>query len=254
MKLISLNVWGGKIYDPLINFIKNYSDKADIFCLQDVLFGHEAVFTEKDGGRINIYEEIKNILLDFNSVKHRTDNESHFHSEALDPSIGCGQTIFIRKPLEFKETGGFKTGDSNLWNGGNMVSGKHQWAKFRSNDIEYVIMNVHGMWQAESSKMDTPERITQSKNINEFFSPMDSKKILCGDLNLIPSGKAMEILGHNMFNLIKKYDIKSTRSSHYAKSEKFADYILVSPDVKVKDFKVLDDEVSDHLPLYLDFE
>jgi len=30
--------------------------------------------------------------------------------------------------------------------------------------------------------------------------------------------------------------------------------MLVSPDLDVMDFKVLSDEVSDHLPLYLEFK
>ncbi len=54
-------------------------------------------------------------------------------------------------------------------------------------------------------------------------------------------------------NLIKEYGITSTRTSFYTKPEKFADYMLVSPGVEVKDFKVLPDEVSDHSPLYLEF-
>jgi len=37
------------------------------------------------------------------------------------------------------------------------------------------------------------------------------------------------------------------------KSEKFADYVFVSPEVTVKDFMVLQDQVSDHLPLWVEF-
>jgi endonuclease/exonuclease/phosphatase family metal-dependent hydrolase len=33
--------------------------------------------------------------------------------------------------------------------------------------------------------------------------------------------------------------------------ERFADYVLVSSDVQVKVFRILDEEVSDHLPLLL---
>jgi hypothetical protein len=48
-----------------------------------------------------------------------------------------------------------------------------------------------------------------------------------------------------MINLVKDYNVTSTRSSHYPKEEKFADYIFVSKDIEVKDFKVLPDEVND---------
>ena len=35
---------------------------------------------------------------------------------------------------------------------------------------------------------------------------------------------------------------------------KFADYTFVIPEIKVNEFKMLPDEVSDHLAMYLDFE
>ena len=37
------------------------------------------------------------------------------------------------------------------------------------------------------------------------------------------------------------------------RTELFADYILVSPDIVVKHFQVLPDEVSDHAPLLVEF-
>jgi endonuclease/exonuclease/phosphatase family metal-dependent hydrolase len=58
-------------------------------------------------------------------------------------------------------------------------------------------------------------------------------------------------------NLVKEYGVESTRTKLYRRYEtgsKFADYIFVSPEVKVNDFKVLPDEVSDHSPLMLDFD
>jgi endonuclease/exonuclease/phosphatase family metal-dependent hydrolase len=57
-----------------------------------------------------------------------------------------------------------------------------------------------------------------------------------------------------LINLIKKYNITSTRTSIYTKPDKYADYVLVSPNIEVIDFKVLPDEVSDHAPLYLEIK
>ena len=65
------------------------------------------------------------------------------------------------------------------------------------------------------------------------------------------------MLGRAMRNLIKEYGIESTRSELYNDMEKWkdpiADYVFASPDVKVRDFKVLGDVVSDHLPLFIEF-
>ena len=35
MKLITLNIWGGHVLEPLLNFMVSHHD-VDIFCLQEV--------------------------------------------------------------------------------------------------------------------------------------------------------------------------------------------------------------------------
>ena len=78
---------------------------------------------------------------------------------------------------------------------------------------------------------------------------------MSGDFNLLPDTQSIKKLENfGLRNLVKEYNITSTRTSFYTKSEKFADYAFVSSEIAVKDFKVLPDEVSDHSPLYLEFE
>lgn len=117
----------------------------------------------------------------------------------------------------------------------------------------YTICNFHGWWSPESRKRDTPERLEQSHNIKTFLDGIEGAKIICGDFNLAPDTESLLMLEQNMRNLIKDYHITSTRSSLYLKELKFADYTLVSDGIKVNDFKVLPDEISDHLAMYLDF-
>lgn len=58
-----------------------------------------------------------------------------------------------------------------------------------------------------------------------------------------------------MINLIKEYKIQSTRTSFYKRDlVQFADYVLVTPDISVKDFQVYKETVSDHFPLMVEFE
>ena len=57
---------------------------------------------------------------------------------------------------------------------------------------------------------------------------------------------------------IKKYGISITRgriSKWYGTPGeiKFSDYAFVSPSIEIADFKVPDIEVSDHLPLVIEF-
>lgn len=36
MKLVSLNVWAGRVFDPLMNFVSEHARDTDIFCFQEV--------------------------------------------------------------------------------------------------------------------------------------------------------------------------------------------------------------------------
>ncbi len=56
MKLLCLNVWGGKIHEPLLDFIKKHSD-IDIFCFQEV-FNSAIKEISKDGFHTNIFSDI----------------------------------------------------------------------------------------------------------------------------------------------------------------------------------------------------
>lgn len=111
---------------------------------------------------------------------------------------------------------------------------------------------MHGLWNGKG-KTDTAERILQSQEIKSFMDSVDGEKVLCGDFNLLPGTESVKILEDGMKNLIKEYDVGSTRTSLYTKPEKHADYIFTSPDLNVVDFKVLPNEVSDHSALYLEF-
>jgi endonuclease/exonuclease/phosphatase family metal-dependent hydrolase len=75
---------------------------------------------------------------------------------------------------------------------------------------------------------------------------------MCGDFNLRPDTQSMSIIEQaGVKNLIKEYNISSTRTSLYTKSEKYADYIFISDNLKESEFKVLPDEASDHSALML---
>lgn len=116
----------------------------------------------------------------------------------------------------------------------------------------YTILNFHGMWTGKG-KEDTNKRIEQSEKIRKIFNEAKGAKILCGDFNLKPDTKSIDILSDGNRNLIREYNITSTRSVLYTKPTKFADYIIISSEIEVKNFKVLQDQISDHLPLFLEF-
>ena len=165
-------------------------------------------------------------------------------------------TMFVKKNLGIHEIA-----DQFVYRWRNAMEGNDastyginvQYAKFSKDKKNYMVCNLHGHW-TPNFKGDNPARLEQSKNIKKLLDGFEGAKILCGDFNVAPNTKSISILETSMKNLIKEYKITSTRSHFYTKEVKFADYIMVSPEIQVKKFEVIQDVVSDHLPLMLEFD
>jgi len=245
MKLISLNIWGGRIFNPLLDFIKLHSRDTDIFCLQEVFNNELGVFSKiQKEAKLDIFSDLKSILPDFDFYI----NPAQKNEESL--------AIFVKKTITLQ-----KIDEIFLYRSKNTMIGKNiatlpvnlQYITFQYNDKKFIVCNLHGHWTPEG-KGDNVIRLEQSRKIENFLNTFTGAKILCGDFNLAPNTESIKILEAKMKNLIKEYNITSTSSHYYKRGIKFADYAMVSPEVAVKDFQVLPDVVSDHLALYLDFE
>lgn len=242
MKLITLNIWGGHVRDPLHQFVSKHQN-VDIFCFQEVYHDAKEMITiENRKVSLNIFSEIQALL----------PNHIGYFKPAVDGIYGL--SMFIKKQIHVLDEGQSIIYDNPAYSGrGPSHSRILQWTKCNIDGNPYTIMNVHGLWNGQG-KTDSPERILQSEKIKQFMNSVNDRKILCGDFNLKPDTQSLKIISEGMHNLIDTYNITSTRTSYYPKEEKFADYIFTSPDIEVKEFLVLQDEVSDHAPLLVDFE
>jgi endonuclease/exonuclease/phosphatase family metal-dependent hydrolase len=239
MKLISLNLWGGRVFEPLAEFVRKYSD-VDIFCFQEIYNNaKESMSDEPREHRPNLLADLKELL---------PDHKAYFRP-IIEHVYGIG--IFVKGGV--LEEGEIKIFNSpNYPRQGGAHSRNLQWIQIKADEKTYLIMNVHGL-HTGTGKGDTTDRLKQSQAILDFMSTRDGIRILCGDFNLLPETESLIMLEKGMINLVKKYEVQSTRSFYYQKEIKFADYVIVSPDVKVKTFEVLQEPVSDHLPLLLEF-
>lgn len=84
--------------------------------------------------------------------------------------------------------------------------------------------------------------------------PGNERLIVCGDFNVLPESATFAALGSlDLSDLVTSRGHTDTRTSHYGKSGRFADYMLATPDVDVVRFDVVEQpEVSDHRALLLD--
>ncbi len=251
MKLISLNTWGCRVTEPIFDFIKKYSEDTDIFCFQEVSKGGK---DKTDKGELkDVYEKISATLPNYTGYFCEYGEEGHYYEKSRNEiDFRFGLACFVRKNL-----------NQSLAKTINLHNPEIKWGdysgRFAAGSVliisveNYVITNIHGLWQG-SIKTDTEAKLEQSKKIIELTESISGKKIICGDFNLLPDTQSIQMFSNKYRDLIQEYKIDSTRSALYTKSLRYSDYVFTDKDIIVKSFSVPDMEISDHLPLFLDFE
>jgi len=224
MKIVFLNTWNGKLATKIERYIKLHTKDTDIFCFQEVdkemrkvcdrtLKDYKCIFYCK-----NISEN------DFWQATYvRNDIYVESESPVLDKTPEVGLGIYTKLSIDGKSL---------------------------------HVCNVHGV-SRPGDKLDTPERLKQSEELISFFKNLSGPKIIGGDFNLDINSKSIKMFEQQGYEeLVKKYKISTTRNKfiwerHPDHKQYYSDYVLVSKDVKVKNFTVSGDEVSDHQPMIL---
>lgn len=227
MKIIFLNTWHSTLRDELRAYIKKHLHDTAVFCFQEA--------HEEDRAHY------KDLFGDF--IAHTTDRQQ------TDGSWFSNVT-YVRKDIPVNEHGNLFTTyevDEKL--------GIVGYVTLTLEGKELTVCNVHGFPQP-GHKLDTDERLHQSQKILETFSHKGAV-IIGGDFNLLPHTQSVGVFSNYGFkNLIEEYDIKTTRNKitfeRFPQNiQYYADYAFTSPTIKVKDFVVPEEIVSDHQPLEL---
>lgn len=263
MRLISLNIWGGNQIQPLLEFITHEAPSTDVFCFQEVAHtAHKDVHKAMHEHGDTMLQILTDILPDFQP--YFVSTHAGYNQRPVDFDLTFGNTIFVRKNLTVLEDGHvFVYGKKNaieipelLEKNWRSLPRLVQFVRLKEESgKEVTICNFHGLWHKDG-KGDMPARIEQSNNIAALLNSIEGSKILCGDFNLNIDSESLQILEKGMRNLIKEFDIKTTRSiKHYPKIDRmpFADYTLVSPEIEIMRFSVPQTDISDHLPMILEF-
>lgn len=253
MKLISLNTWGGKLLDPLLKLFGKYKEEVDFFCLQEIYESEEEKILG-GGMKSNLFRIVSETLKDHQGFFTPT-TIGYDMTGVKEPQLQFGQAIFYKKNIQIIQSSDFfvyRNGFDLVNNDNKTAAKKLQYITLKQNDSDFLISNLHGLWYPPK-KFDSPERIEQSNTISTFLHNFPGKKIICGDFNLLPDTQSFKIIEKGMKNLIKDFNIPTTRNFYYKSHEKFADYILTSSEIKILQFNVLPEIVSDHQPLFLEF-
>ena len=197
MKLLTLNTWGGKLYQPLMTFIGRLCGQVDVFCFQEVFDSHSGII-ESSGARMTLLQDLVDALPGYRLLYARKSS-GYDYSGVVDFQVNFGNAVFVKDGLEVLSSEElFEAIDHPYHNWLDDAIGKAQLVQIKTPEDTYTICNFHGIWINGTGKRDTPERIAQSEYLLKALSQYSGKKILAGDFNLVPDGESFRILNDGM--------------------------------------------------------
>ena len=264
MKLISLNVAVFEKNNPQLKVFKKYP--SDFVCLQEVTkrVGDDAIedYLSKDP----IDGTTKQLKYSFFGplwIKKGFSMNNFHGKEKFEFSYGGN--------IEF---GNYVKSKYEMVKGQNIFVQNHftyvtDWSNWPEEDYRAVqvvdilitenkklrLINYRGIWTQHKQGNDLT--LKACKTIERLALEVDYPVIISGDFNLFPNTPSVKLFENNFINLPNKYNIKTTRPSSNelsGKGRNVVDYIFVSKNIKVYKFEVIKSNVSDHLPLMLDFD
>ncbi len=190
MKIIQLNIWGGRYLKEAVAFFKQ--ENADIICLQEVTSGIFTKAEDADIKGVDVYEYIKKELGYYGIF------EKCFEAEVGGRVSHRGNAILSRYPLKNAHTEfydfPFTRFDMNM-EGREYAHTQPQ--NFISAHIttpigELRVMCTHMAWSRVCE--DTERRVNQTKKIMSYLeSAHDMPTLLCGDFNIHPQSESLRM-------------------------------------------------------------
>jgi endonuclease/exonuclease/phosphatase family metal-dependent hydrolase len=264
MKIMCLNGWGGKLHEAVAGYVA--AERPDVLCLQEVVHSPETTrewLTYRDGDhvlpqRANFFADVAAVLPDHVAFFCPAAQGVLWDDYHPLPSQ-WGLATFVHKslPVIAQEQGFVHKAFSPHGYGDHPRSRSAHGIRVYdyASDRPVSVTHMHGLRDLRG-KMDTPERASQARRLLELsdrVSEPGDLRVVCGDFNVEPESETLRLLAEAGFTeLVTGHGFESTRSSHYEKAGRFADYMLVDRPDEVAAFKVVyQPEVSDHCPLLL---
>lgn len=243
MKLIQLNIWGGKLGRQIIDFLQ--AEQPDIVCMQEV---------NDLEGRAGY-----KFFATLDEIKAGSDLDNAFMSPAyasryMERELEYGNAIASKFPISSSRTvftnGQYKRNFDITKDDGNIRN--LQVVELDTAGTKLNLLNHHG-YHIKGSKAGDDNTIKAMQTIAQTIDSLHGPVILCGDFNLAPDSQSINIINQKLTNLSIANKLRSTYNQ-FGTSDTVCDYIFVNNLVKVRSFKMSDEAVSDHKALILDFD
>ncbi|MEM8653715.1 MAG: endonuclease/exonuclease/phosphatase family protein [Pseudomonadota bacterium] len=265
MKIVSLNAWGGQVWEALAPWVGTLD--ADILCLQEVTRAPvpspdwlRYVDPYRDlAQRADLFGDVSGLLPDHQALFAPAIRGILHDGDGQPVASEHGLGLWVRRGLAITRLSqGFIHGAfrADGW-GDEPVPRTMQAARISDPETGagVCIGHFHGL-RDPAGKGDTPARAAQTERVIALFQTLwdgQDPAVLAGDFNLLPDSAAFPRFAQiGLHDLIAHHGVTDTRTALYAKSQRFADYMLVSQDLLTARFTVpATPVVSDHRALIL---
>lgn len=242
LKFVCLNLWiGGRLFDNILEFLER--EQPDILVLQEV-------YRSKNPNADRAAQSFKTLQQTFGYT------HNFFSPAFLDkynfPEAESGNAILSRYPLFShreiffdipyrvyeKDPGEYTHIPRNL-----------QHAVVDFNGTELNIFNTQGIWGFDGE--DNERRLAMGDIIAREVA-QKPHTILAGDFNVQEGSKTTDTIEQHLKNIFKGERTSSfnmRHKTHPGFATAIVDMIFISPDFKVVNHTMPDDDVSDHKPL-----
>jgi len=243
MKIIQLNIWGGKLGQQIIDFLND--QKPDFVCMQEVndlkgRAGYKFFAT---------LDEIKE-----GAGFNEAFMSANYSSGYMERQLEYGNAILSKLPFKTTKTvftnGEYKQNFDIVNDDGNIRS--LQIAQIEVGGTTLNILNHHG-YHLGFNKLGNDDTMRQMGMIADIIDKLEGPIIFCGDLNLSPASESVKIIDKKLTNLSVTNNLKRTYNQ-FSQVQEVCDYIFVNDLIKVTDFKMSDELLSDHKALILEFD
>jgi hypothetical protein len=260
-----LNGWGGTLHEEAQAYLAR--EAPDVLCLQEVVHTPSTSrewLEYRDGDhvlpqRANFFRDVSAALPEHVATFCPAAQGVLWDGEEAVPSQwGLATFVHRRFPIIAQAQGFVHKGFSPDGYGEHPRSRPAH--VVRLHDFErgwpITIAHMHGLRDL-NGKIDTPERLDQAHRfvaLIEAVAEEGDRLVVCGDFNVEPGSRTFEVLAEmGLTDLVVGRGFSGTRTSHYKKPGRYADYMLVNGAVEARAFAVIEQpEISDHRPLLLE--
>lgn len=256
IKLLQLNMWAGTHFPVIKDFLEK--NDFDILCFQEVAGPNVHV------GNAHSTEDQYKKLGEVLGATH--NNVFHSYITFTSDPINSfeGNAIFFKKNISLlskKEMFLYKGPDpypSDVTSVEDMTRAAHS-VTLSKDGKEFDVVTAHLAWAR--THIEQPHQRKQNLKFIEYIRSLGNPWILAGDFNISPENQTILDLEKIGRDLTEEYHVENTIDGvNHVSWDRIkpgfpVDYIFVSPEIGVKDFKVLNEvHMSDHYGLEAEVE